>query len=476
VTRTGGDPLGALPAGLGREGLVEEVGRALGWLASGARVGLAVSGGADSVTLAHLVRAARPDLDAVVLHVRHGLRDDGPATRAASAAAASLGLEFVEVPVTVRADRRTGVEAAARDARLDAFARVAGERGLEAVLLAHTADDQAETVLLNLGRGSGIAGLAGMRARRGHGGVTLARPLLRARRADVRGLARDSGWAWDEDPMNVDPRRRRTRARFTLLPALDSLSGGSGDAVALLSRLADLARDDAEVLDALAAGHAASDVVAWGPVRCVRVERLHALPTGLARRVVRLVLAGVRGGTAGLGSAAVEAALRLGPGQAVDISGGVRATCGSGWLTVAPAELPPLARRALPETGGGCVPLPELGLRLRVGAVGGAPGRATVVPPGVAGGPAPPRHASGLLPASCRAGVRGWRAGDRIRTVHGEESLAARLSRAGVPRAVRGLFPVVVDESDRLLWVAGLAGGPPVGDGGRPVWLEAGLG
>lgn len=471
MTLTGGAPAGALPSGLGREELTVEVRRALRWVPEGALVGLGVSGGADSVSLAHLVVAARPDLASAVLHVRHGLRDDRQDAAAAAAAAATLGLPFEEIRVEVRPDRRTGLEAAARDARLDALERAARERGSTVVLLAHTADDQAETVLLNLGRGSGLAGLAGMAARRQHGTVTLARPLLRARRADVRGLAAVSGWRWVEDPMNEDPQRRRTRARLTLMPALDSLSGGTGDAVGLLTRLADLARDDVEVLEALAAEHVARDVVAWGPARAVPAEQLRALPVALARRVVRAVLAEVRGTRTGLPAAAVQAALRLAPDGAVDVAGGVRASRAAGWLVVAPVGAVTLPWRALPRSGHGVAELPELDLRVRVGATPGVGGTAAVVPPGISDGAAAREHAVGWLPGVFEAGLRGWRPGDRLRTVSGEVPLAAAMARAGVPAPLRPLVPVVVDAGDLPLWVPGVACVPVEGPDRRAVWL-----
>lgn len=480
MSAAGGDPLGALPGGLGRDALAAEVRRALAWLPAGAGAGIAVSGGADSVTLAHLLGAARPDLDTAVLHVRHGLRDDAADAAAAATTATGLGLRYVEARVRVRPDRRTGVAAAAREARLDALEREAVRLGLGTVLLAHTAEDQAETVLLNLGRGSGVAGMAGMPARRRHGAVTLARPLLRVRRADVRRLAAVSGWHWVEDPTNADRRRRRTVARETLLPALDAISGGEGDAVGLLARLADLARDDAAALDALASGEGARHVASWGPVRAVTLERLRGLPVALARRVVRRMLAEVRGGTAGLGARAVEASLGLRPGQSLDVSGGVRVTCGCGWLAAAPAEAAPLSWRALPAAG--AVPLPELGLHLRVDALAGAPPGAAGAPPATLPEAAVPplgtaaAHAWGRVPEAEGAGVRGWRAGDRIATGTGHAAVADLLARAGVPRPVRPLLPIVVDAGDRPLWVPGVAAAPRAGDGGaRRVWLAAGL-
>ncbi|HEY8338814.1 MAG TPA: tRNA lysidine(34) synthetase TilS, partial [Egibacteraceae bacterium] len=278
--------IGALPAGLGREELVAAVAAALdASVGHGATAVVALSGGPDSSALAHLVAEARPDLRLVVGHVRHGLRDDAADAGAAAAHAAALGLAYHERRVSVRRQGE-GLEAAARRARYRALVGIAAEVGADAVLVGHTADDQAETLLLNLARGSGVRGLAGMaplrRERRGGRSVQVVRPLLRLRRRDVRAFVAGEGLAVVSDPTNADRDQRRARARYDVLPALTGLTGGPGDPVGALTRLADLARDDADALDALADRHARRLLVRWGPVRAVRVDDLAALPRALA--------------------------------------------------------------------------------------------------------------------------------------------------------------------------------------------------
>jgi tRNA(Ile)-lysidine synthase len=152
-------------------------------------------------------------------------------------------------------------------------------------------------VLLNAARGSGTRGLAGMPARRALAdGVQLLRPLLPWSRRRVRALVAEWDLAVAEDPTNVDLRRRRARARAQTLPLLAELTGhGSADGlVRALTRLAALAREDADALDALAAVHAARIVVAWGPARAARLADLEALPPALTGRVIRAMLAGSR--------------------------------------------------------------------------------------------------------------------------------------------------------------------------------------
>ncbi|HWH32744.1 MAG TPA: tRNA lysidine(34) synthetase TilS, partial [Egibacteraceae bacterium] len=287
-------PDGALPPGASAERLAGEARRVLdACLEPGARVLLAVSGGADSVALALLVRRARPDLDAAVLHVRHGLRDDAADAACAAEAADRLGLPFRAVEVTV--DLRSGAsgpEAAARSARYAAFRRTCREAGARAVLAGHTADDQAETVLLNLARGAGLPGAAGMAAdRTDESGLRLVRPLLRMRRADVRAVLPEAGLRWVEDPTNLDPSQRRARARREALPALARLTGEGGDVVGALTRFAAHAGRESHALDVLAERELGRVGRRWGAVVALPVARLAAMPEGLALRVLRAAVA-----------------------------------------------------------------------------------------------------------------------------------------------------------------------------------------
>jgi tRNA(Ile)-lysidine synthase len=215
-------------------------------LPPGAVVLVACSGGADSVALAAATafEAPRAGLRAGLLTVDHQLQDgsDAQARRVADWAH-TRGLEPVEV-LTVTVGRDGGPEAAAREARYAALDSAASRLGATAVLLGHTRDDQAETVLLALARGSGARALAGMPASRG----LYRRPLLDLPRATVRAAA--EGLPTWEDPHNSDATFARSRVR-ALLPALEDAVGHG--LVEGLARSARLVRADAELLDALAA-------------------------------------------------------------------------------------------------------------------------------------------------------------------------------------------------------------------------------
>ncbi|MEV0336713.1 tRNA lysidine(34) synthetase TilS [Nocardia sp. NPDC050717] len=213
------------------------------WVAArGGRVPVVVglSGGADSLALVAAAVVEAGEVTAVV--VDHQLQD-GSGEVAAGAAAQAVALGCVDaVVVPVEVGRNGGVEAAARAAR---YAALESARAGRPVLLGHTLDDQAETVLLGLARGSGGRSIQGMAAWNEPWG----RPLLGVRRAQTRRMCVDLGIEPWEDPHNLDPAYTRVRLRTEVLPLLEDVLGG-GVAQAL-ARTADQLRDDGEVLDAL---------------------------------------------------------------------------------------------------------------------------------------------------------------------------------------------------------------------------------
>ncbi|WP_328914074.1 MULTISPECIES: tRNA lysidine(34) synthetase TilS [unclassified Streptomyces] len=243
----------------------------------------ACSGGADSMALAASLafEGPRVGVRAGAVTVDHGLQD-GSAGRAQEVAGRlrALGLDPVDA-VCVTVGRQGGPEAAARDARYAALDATADERGAAAVLLGHTRDDQAETVLLGLARGSGTRSLSGMAAVSGAGG-RYRRPFLLLDRDTVRQGCLAQGITVWEDPHNHDPAYTRSRVRHEALPVLEK-SLGKG-VVEALARTAQLSRDDADALDQWAAD-AQADVA--GDDGSLDVLRLYALPPAVRRRVLR---------------------------------------------------------------------------------------------------------------------------------------------------------------------------------------------
>jgi tRNA(Ile)-lysidine synthase len=269
-----------------------------------------VSGGADSLALLALAVAA--GCRATAVHVDHGLRPGSAAeAETVRAAAEGVGAGFRAVSAVV--EPGPNLEARARLARYAALP--------PGVLTGHTADDQAETVLLNLLRGAGLAGLAGMDP----GG----RPLRELRRHETRALCAALGLDPVEDPTNADPAFRRNRVRHELIPLLDAIA--ERDVVAVLARQADVARAESEFLDDLAAEVDVTDARA-----------LAAAPLPLARRAVRLWLRGGSGAGVGPGgveryppdAAAVERVLAVARGGSVacQLAGGWRVSRSRGRL------------------------------------------------------------------------------------------------------------------------------------------------
>jgi tRNA(Ile)-lysidine synthase len=255
----------------------------------GATLTLALSGGVDSVAvldiLAGLAGAHPFALDC--LHVNHRISPNADAwARFARAAARAYGLKCSVSTVDLAPYRRLGMEGAARAARYAAFARVRSDF----LVLAQHRDDQAETVLLQLVRGAGVAGLAGMAAARATGGPTLLRPLLGAARAELEAYARERGLRWVEDESNADERYARNLVRRRVMPLLARLNPAAA---------ANLARSAAHLAEAQALTRALAALDARAATRDGRLSAaaLARLPAARARNLLRWTIA-----EAGLGA------------------------------------------------------------------------------------------------------------------------------------------------------------------------------
>jgi tRNA(Ile)-lysidine synthase len=247
------------------------------------RIGIALSGGGDSVALLHAAAtlAKKRGFTVTAIHVFHGLRPSAENDALfCRRLCDELGLAFHRVDLDP-SSFVGNVHDAAREARYRALEETAREQGLDLVLTAHTLDDQAETVLQRIIRGTGPTGLAAIRERRG----VFLRPWLKLRRETLREYARENGLTWCEDPSNVNRRYLRTRLREKVLPVL---AESAGDAVfAALGRLADLAAQETDVLDELAA----EAMSATRSGDALLVAPLAALPPGRRALVLRRWLA-----------------------------------------------------------------------------------------------------------------------------------------------------------------------------------------
>ncbi|GAA0421244.1 tRNA(Ile)-lysidine synthase [Acrocarpospora corrugata] len=301
-------------------------------LESGALVLVACSGGADSLALAACLGFAAPRLGlrAGLLTVDHGLQP-GSAERAHRLVRLAPGLGLTPAAqLTVTVGRDGGLEAAARQARYQALDQAADDLGATAVLLGHTLNDQAETVLMRLARGSGSRSLAGMPDRFGR----YRRPLLGLSRTRTEQACAALGLEPWQDPHNADQAFTRARVRADALPALEQALGPG--IVAALARTARLCRDDADALDDWAdAAYAEARGLGAG----LEVAVLARLPGAVRRRVIQRAAVAAGATASALAAVHIEEVERLVTewrGQrAVDLPGGVGAVRRYGTLIFA---------------------------------------------------------------------------------------------------------------------------------------------
>lgn len=323
------------------ERIIESITR-YNMFARGARIGVAVSGGADSMALLTLLAQLRRDWDLrlVVLHVNHGLRGEESEADESFTAAASeaIGIPFLRRRLNLR-PAEGNMEERARNARNAWFAELIRAGEVDRVATGHTRDDQAETLLFRILRGTGPHGLSGILPVTKEG---LVRPLLETSRLELRDWLRSCGVRWREDSSNNDLSFARNRIRHELLPLL--AREWNPRIVEALARLAALSAEDDDYLQEQSRAQL-GELCRSEPdgALIVDCQRLAGLPGALARRLVRHALEAVRGHLRGVEFAHVEAILALaarrrGAGT-VHLPGAV-ARRSMGWLRIAPVGRP----------------------------------------------------------------------------------------------------------------------------------------
>ena len=280
-----------------------------GMFRPGQRVGVAVSGGADSVCLLHVLRELAPrwNLRLSVLHLDHGLRGAESEEDAAFAGrlAAEFGFPFVLRRVELAAVD-DNLEQAGRQARLDFFAEAIANQLVDRIAVGHTRSDQAETVLFRFLRGAGSAGLAGIRPVTAAGVV---RPLLAVDRADVEKFLRERGIPWREDSTNRSLQFARNRIRQELLPAL--ARDWNPAIVQTLSHTADWALAEESYWEAEIDRLAALHLISQNGFVLLKTTCLGEIPLAAARRLVRRAMETVRGDLRSIDFAHIAAVLDL---------------------------------------------------------------------------------------------------------------------------------------------------------------------
>ena len=399
--------------------------RGLGHPSAGECVVLGLSGGSDSVALLDvLVRLGRHrGFSVVAAHLDHALRPDSAEDAAfCRQLCATLAVPLRTSRADVAARRQAeggGLEDAARRERHAFLRRVMDEEGAAWIALAHTRDDQAETVLLRLVRGAGGLGLSAMRPRAGD----LLRPMLARSRRDVLDHLAARSLPWREDPSNADLSIARNRVRRELIPYLERHFNPAVREA--LARSAALLADDADVLASVEA-------------TALTLEGLRSAPRAVARLTVRRALQGA-GGLRGVGLKHVDAILDLAAteapsGRRVALPGGREAVFNFDEVRIAPRRVttPPFS---LPLTVPGAVALPD-GRRLVARAARG------------------PAAADVVAVPDAPLEIRTRRPGDRVRASGRDLSLKRFLMDHRVPAQERGALPLLA-AGHRVLWVPG---------------------
>ncbi len=277
-------------------------------LKSGDRAGVAVSGGADSVCLLHLLTALARELslDLTVLHLDHGLRGAESQGDAQFVAQLAAGLGWSYVIERAHLDPAANLEQAAREARLAFFGAAIRDRALRRVATGHTRDDQAETVLFRFLRGAGTAGLAGVRPITEQG---LIRPLIETSRAEIETWLRQRGLPWRDDSTNATAAFARNRIRRGLLPQLER--EWNPNLRQTLFHTAEWARAEELYWSAEIDALAASRLERRNGFVFTKVELLTGLSLAAARRLVRRAIELVKGDLRGIDFLHIEAILAM---------------------------------------------------------------------------------------------------------------------------------------------------------------------
>ncbi len=442
---------------------------------AGDRLAVAVSGGADSVALLCLLLELRAELGIVlsVAHVNHKLRgeesDEDERFVANLARQHGLELHVCEAPVdgSHSSEIGSGIEAAARELRYGFFRRLAREGRVAKIATAHTLDDQAETVLLRIFRGTGIRGLSGIHPRivfeeQGRAFGELVRPLLGFRRAALQEFLREQGRSWREDSSNRNIAFLRNRVRHRLLPMIGEESGEA--AIEHMGELAEIARAEEEHWER---GHPEVAAQCGGPgdetrqavsLQGLAVGPLLALPLAAQRRLVRGWLE-TNAPDLSISFRLIEETLELARGSVgkrLELSGGrnlLRRNLQRGRQELLLELGPPGGRSEAADYAyalavPGAVEVPELGvcIEARVVDAGGVPEdeRGQLL---------------GLEHMPKEVLIRNWRAGDRFWPAHtaAAKKVKELLSDRHATGAEKKLWPVAVAEGCGLIWMRGFA-------------------
>jgi tRNA(Ile)-lysidine synthase len=432
------------------------------YFSAGERVGVAVSGGPDSILLLHFMRqyARVLALTLAAVHFNHKLRakESEEDERFVREQAAEMGIEFLRSEHDTAQEARAlhrNLEAAARDLRYRFFFSLINSGKLDKIVTGHTANDQAETVLLRLLRGSGTRGLGGIYPSLSG---KIYRPFLSLTRAEIEGELRDRKLDFRTDSTNQDLRFQRNKIRIELLPLLEREF--NPEVASLLAELAGRARDDEEALEQVSHERAFPWRVREGAEEKFPIRALLGFAPAIQRRVLRQMILAVKGDLKGITHRQMEALRQL---VAEAQSGGkllfperLEARREFDWLVIAPrAEQTPNHEFSYPVEVPGEIRVPELGVIFRtkliaVEALGKTYNSVWM------GGLDQHKLPGKLI-------LRNWRPGDHFRPLGSQKprKLKELIGRKKIPARRRKGWPVLESGSE-IVWVRGFPPASPV--------------
>jgi tRNA(Ile)-lysidine synthase len=430
---------------------------------AGQRVGVAVSGGPDSILLLHFMRqyARAAALTLAAVHFNHKLRgeESDADEQFVSEQARSMGIEFLRCEPESGAGprpRETNLEAAARERRYRFFYSLLQRGTLDKIVTGHTADDQAETVLLRLLRGSGTRGLGGIYPALGGGKIL--RPFLNLTRNEIEREIQERKLAFRTDSTNQQLRFQRNKIRLELLPLLKKEF--NPEVSRLLAELSGRARDDEETLEQLARERALPWRVRDGEQEKIPARTLAEFPAAIQRRILRQMVQSVKGDLRGITHRHLESLRQLAAiaqsGRKLLVPGHLEARREFDWLVVGRArEGVSGPELCVPVEVPGEVSVPELGLVLRfkfIEALGEGKTYNRIWREGL-----DPQKLQGKLI------LRSWRPGDRFRPLGSQKArkLKDLFARRKIPAGQRKGWPVLESGSE-IVWVRGFPAGTSV--------------
>jgi len=434
--------------------------REYGLISGGEKVLVAVSGGPDSVSMLHVLNSLKEtfDIQLHVAHLDHGLRvESGADAEYVANLASALGIPTTIEKTDVaewRSKRKISLEEAAREVRYRFLDSTARQTGAKRVAVGHTRDDQAETTLMHILRGSGIQGLRGLRpaAHIPYGaredGIWVIRPLIEISRQETEAYCAANNLQPRIDTSNDQTRFLRNRIRLELIPLLRQYNA---DIDSALLRLADLAGEDTDFIDEQAAVVCSSLVTGEGRLTCLDSGKLRGLPLALQRRVFRIMIERACGSLRDIESVHVDALVRLlfsNTGRSVHLPGGTVVTNERNRMIV-----------TAPGTTACPWPVLDCDYMLNIPGETKLPGwlvSATIMSENFFKDDDIFSASFDLARIGKRLSVRGRRTGDRFHPLGMEHSrkLQDFMVDSSIPRSWRDSVPVVCSP-DQIVWIVG---------------------